>query len=153
MSSQKLGHTQIGCTRVAGHDCISFAEGSPGRSASNRAHCNVSLIHTQQVLNSPHPQQWQRPDGCEPTMFCRTGVREEISPPTAFPMFLPLPSLPFLAGFSTLGSSPENWTDWNTFNGLIQVVLQFHSPLGCGILQILQDFFSPILESYSRNLK
>lgn len=32
MRSQKLGHTQTGCVRVAGH-CSVFAEGSPGRSA------------------------------------------------------------------------------------------------------------------------
>lgn len=147
MSSQKLGHTQIGCMRVAGHNFISFAEGSPGRSVSNRAHCNVSLICTQQVLNFPHPRQWQGPDERELTVFCKTGVCEEVSPLTAFPMVLPLPSLPFLAGLSTLGSSPGNWTDWKSFNSLIQVALQFHSPLCFGLLQIsFRTFFPPPLK-------
>jgi len=67
MSSQKLGHTQTGYLRVAGHRSSSFAEGSPGRSAwaiqasapaSNRSLCNDPLVCTQQVLSqlpqTPH---------------------------------------------------------------------------------------------------
>ena len=93
MSSQKLGHTQTGYVRVTGRCSISFAEGSPGRSAwaiqasvpaSNRSLYNDPLICTQQVScqlpqtpHIPHRWQWWGLDERETRILCR----QKYNPP------------------------------------------------------------------------
>lgn len=90
MSSQKLGHTQTGYVRLAGHCSTSFAEGSPGRSAwaiqafapaSNRSAYNDPLsVHNRfhvsglKLPTSPHCWQWWGLDECETRILCRAEV-------------------------------------------------------------------------------